>query len=128
MADKKLVLRRSPEARPVTYHDPCYLARYNGEVDAPRALLRDMGIAVREMQRSGLKGRCCGGGGGAPLTDIPGKQRIPDIRTADAREAGASVIAVACPQCTAMLEGVVGERPDIVDIAELVAASLEPAS
>ena len=128
LADKKLVLRRSPEARPVTYHDPCYLARYNGEVDAPRALLRDMGIAVREMQRSGLKGRCCGGGGGAPLTDIPGKQRIPDIRTADAREAGASVIAVACPQCTAMLEGVVGERPDIVDIAELVAASLEPAS
>jgi dimethylglycine catabolism B len=127
-ADKKLLLRRSPEVRPVTYHDPCYLARYNGEIDAPRALLRGMGITVREMQRSGLKGRCCGGGGGAPLTDIPGKQRIPDIRTADARETGASVIAVACPQCTAMLEGVVGERPDIIDIAELVAASLEQAS
>ena len=127
-ADKKLVVGRSGETRAVTYHDPCYLARYNGEVDAPRVLLRSMGITVREMQRSGLKGRCCGGGGGAPLTDIPGKLRIPDIRTADARDAGAAVIAVACPQCTAMLEGVAGERPEIVDIAELVAASLEQTS
>jgi dimethylglycine catabolism B len=123
--DKSVRLSNSAERRPLTYHDPCYLARYNGEVDAPRALLREMGIPVHEMQRSGLRGRCCGGGGGAPLTDVPGKQRIPDIRAADAREAGASVIAVACPQCTAMLEGVAGERPEVIDIAELVAVSLE---
>ena len=126
LADEgKLVLARSPEVRPLTYHDPCYLGRYNGEIEAPRALLRKMGIEVREMQRSGLRARCCGGGGGAPLTDIPGKRRIPDIRTEDARETGAGVIAVACPQCTAMLEGVVGDRPEILDIAELVAASVE---
>jgi Fe-S oxidoreductase len=126
LADEgKLVLAQSPEVRPLTYHDPCYLGRYNGEIEAPRALLRKMGIEVREMQRSGLRARCCGGGGGAPLTDIPGKRRIPDIRTEDARETGADVIAVACPQCTAMLEGVVGDRPEILDIAELVAASVE---
>ncbi len=125
VSEQRLHLNPSAEARPLTYHDPCYLARYNGETDAPRALLRKMGIKVHEMQRSGLSGRCCGGGGGAPLTDIPGKQRIPDIRMADARTAGARVVAVACPQCTAMLEGVAGDRPDVLDIAELVAASLE---
>lgn len=123
--DGQLTLMPSAEARPVTYHDPCYLGRYNGETEAPRALLRQLGIEVREMQRSGLRSRCCGGGGGAPLTDIPGKQRIPDIRMADAKEVGASVVAVACPQCTAMLEGVVGERPEVLDIVELVAASME---
>ncbi|MBY0559499.1 (Fe-S)-binding protein [Hyphomicrobium sp.] len=121
----KLQLGKSAEARALTYHDPCYLGRYNGETEAPRALLRKLGIEVREMQRSGLRGRCCGGGGGAPLTDIPGKQRIPDIRMADARDAGADVIAVACPQCTAMLEGVAGARAEVLDIAELAAASLE---
>ncbi len=109
----------------MTYHDPCYLGRYNGETEAPRKLLRKLGLDVREMQRSGMRARCCGGGGGAPLTDIPGKQRIPDIRMADARETGAGVVAVACPQCTAMLEGVVGDRPEVLDIAELVAASVE---
>ena len=125
LVDKgRLVLRASPERRRVTYHDPCYLARYNGEIDAPRDLLSKLGLEVSEMERSGLRGRCCGGGGGAPLTDIPGKRRIPDIRIEDARSAGAEVVAVACPQCTAMLEGVVGERPEVLDIAELVAGAL----
>jgi Fe-S oxidoreductase len=109
----------------ITYHDPCYLGRYNGETEAPRQLLRSIGIKVVEMERNGKRGRCCGGGGGAPLTDIPGKQRIPDIRTADARAIGAEVVAVGCPNCTAMLEGVVGPRPDVLDVAELVAAALE---
>ncbi|WP_186051075.1 (Fe-S)-binding protein [Burkholderia gladioli] len=109
----------------ITYHDPCYLGRYNGETEAPRKLLKSIGIQVVEMERNGLRGRCCGGGGGAPLTDIPGKQRIPDIRIADARAIGAEVVAVGCPNCTAMLEGVVGPRPDVLDVAELVAASLE---
>jgi Fe-S oxidoreductase len=120
----RLALNVSGERRRLTYHDPCYLARYNGEVDAPRDLLRMLGLEVSEMERSGLRSRCCGGGGGAALTDIPGKQRIPDIRIEDARNAGAEVVAVACPQCTAMLEGVVGDRPEILDIAELVAEAL----
>ena len=108
----------------VTYHDPCYLGRYNGEYEAPRAVLRALGIEVKEMQRSGFRSRCCGGGGGAPITDIPGKQRIPDMRMDDIRETGAERVAVGCPQCTAMLEGVVEPRPLIKDIAELVADAL----
>ena len=108
----------------VTYHDPCYLGRYNGEYEAPRAVLRALGIEVKEMQRSGFRSRCCGGGGGAPITDIPGKQRIPDMRMDDIRETGAERVAVGCPQCTVMLEGVVEPRPLIKDIAELVADAL----
>ncbi len=113
----------------VTYHDPCYLGRYNGEYEAPRAVLNAIGIDVKEMQRSGFRSRCCGGGGGAPITDIPGKQRIPDMRMVDIKETAAELVAVGCPQCTAMLEGVVEPRPLIKDIAELVADALldEPA-
>ena len=61
----------------------------------------------------------------SPITDIPGKRRIPDIRMDDARTTGADIVAVACPQCTAMLEGVVGKRPEVLDVAELVARALE---
>lgn len=109
----------------ITYHDPCYLGRYNGETEAPRGILKSIGIKVVEMERNGMRGRCCGGGGGAPLTDIPGKQRIPDIRMSDARAIDAEIVAVGCPNCTAMLEGVVGPRPEVLDVAELVAAALE---
>lgn len=122
----KLILN-SLAGQPVTYHDPCYLGRYNGEVDAPRRLLDRIGIERREMARSGKRSMCCGGGGGAPVTDIAGDRRIPDIRMEQAKETGASVVAVACPQCTAMLEGVVGDRPDVFDIAELVLRSAEGA-
>ena len=108
----------------VTYHDPCYLGRYNGEYEAPRDVLKAIGIEVKEMQRSGYRSRCCGGGGGAPITDIPGKQRIPDMRMQDVGDTGADLVAVGCPQCTAMLEGVVDTTAEVRDIAELVASAL----
>ena len=127
LAKKTLQPTRAGSLAAVTYHDPCYLGRYGREVDAPRAVLKGIGIQVVEMERSRERGRCCGGGGGAPFTDIPGTTRIPDIRMADAKATGAGVVAVACPNCTAMLEGVVGPRPEVLDIAELVAHALEVA-
>jgi Fe-S oxidoreductase len=108
----------------LTYHDPCYLGRYNGEYDAPRYLLEAMGINIKEMERSQSKSRCCGGGGGAAVTDIPGKQRIPDMRMDDAKSTGAEIVAVACPGCSQMLEGVVEPRPQVKDIAELMLDAL----
>jgi Fe-S oxidoreductase len=108
----------------VTYHDPCYLGRYNGEIEAPRAILDRLGVERREMDRAGYRSSCCGGGGGAPLTDIAGLRRIPDIRMEHARATGAPVLAVACPNCAAMLEGVIGPRPAVADIAELLEAAL----
>jgi Fe-S oxidoreductase len=118
-------VRKDAPATTVTLHDPCYLGRYNGQTEAPRRALKAIGIKVVEMERHGLNARCCGGGGGAPTTDIPGKRRIPDIRMDDARATGADIVAVACPQCTAMLEGVVGKRPEVLDVAELVARAVE---
>jgi len=125
LARQQLQPTRAARTDTVTFHDPCYLARYGREVDAPRAVLKGIGIQVVEMERSRERGRCCGGGGGAPFTDIPGAARIPDIRIADARATGAAVVAVACPNCTAMLEGVVGPRPEVLDIAELLAHAVE---
>jgi Fe-S oxidoreductase len=125
LAKQQLKPTRAARTDTVTYHDPCYLARYGREVDAPRAVLKGIGIKVVEMERSRERGRCCGGGGGAPFTDIPGATRIPDIRMADARATNAAVVAVACPNCTAMLEGVVGPRPEVLDIAELLAHAVE---
>lgn len=108
----------------VTYHDPCYLGRYNGEYDSPRELLAALGIELAEMERSGFRSRCCGGGGGAPITDIPGERRIADMRMADIMDVGAETVAVGCQQCTAMLEGVVEPRAEVRDIAEMVVDAL----
>lgn len=109
----------------VTYHDPCYLGRYNGEVEAPRRLLDALGLHRIEMARHGLRSFCCGGGGGAAVSDVAGERRIADLRMAQARATGAATVAVACPTCTAMLEGVTGERPEVSDVAELVLAGWE---
>ncbi len=111
----------------LTYHDPCYLARYNGVTDAPRLILKKLGAQISEMPRHGTRALCCGGGGGTPFTDVPGERRIGDIRMAQARETGAAIVAVACPGCTAMLEAVPGPRPEVRDVAELLWQSLEPA-
>lgn len=127
IAQKRLTLTSAGSLPPITYHDPCYLGRYNGEFEAPRSVLRSIGFTVSEMQRSGPRSRCCGGGGGAPLTDIPGERRIPDMRMEDVNATGAKIVAVSCPQCTAMLEGVTGHQPQVRDIAELVAERLEAA-
>jgi dimethylglycine catabolism B len=108
----------------VTYHDPCYLGRYNGEIASPRAILDRLGVERREMERAGMRSSCCGGGGGAPLSDIAGKRRIPDIRMDHAKATGAATVAVACPNCAIMLEGVVGPRPVVADIAELLEGAL----
>ncbi|MDC0610162.1 (Fe-S)-binding protein [Vibrio sp.] len=128
LAEKGLINLNQYQGGKVTYHDPCYLGRYNGEYDSPRALLKQLGIELAEMERSGFRSRCCGGGGGAPITDIPGERRIADMRMDDVRETGAELVAVGCQQCTAMLEGVVEPRPEVKDIAEIVADVLAEAT
>ncbi|MCL9783379.1 (Fe-S)-binding protein [Vibrio sp. S4M6] len=124
LAEKGLIQLRAYQGGKVTYHDPCYLGRYNGEYQSPRALLKLLGCELVEMERSGFRSRCCGGGGAAPITDIPGEKRIADMRMQDIRHTGADLVAVGCQQCTAMLEGVVEPRPQVKDIAEIVAEAL----
>ncbi len=115
------------EAMALTYHDPCYLGRYNGETEAPRHLLEHIGQRVTEMDKSGERSSCCGSGGGLAVTDIPGRRRIADVRMNHVAATGAETVAVACPHCATMLEGVVQPRAEVVDIAELLADAVTAA-
>jgi Fe-S oxidoreductase len=112
----------------VTYHDPCYLGRHNGEYKAPREILKSIpGLELIEMDRNGENAFCCGGGGGNFFTDIlGGGEDSPNrIRVREALDTGAGIIAVACPQCAKMLEdGIKAEDLDyklrVMDVAEIV--------
>jgi len=112
----------------ITFHDPCYLGRYNGEIEAPRKVLKSIGVKVIEMQRSGLRSSCCGWGGGAAFTDVPGKRRIADVRMEHVRATDAGTVAVACPNCAVMLEGVTQPRAEVTDVAELLWAAVDAPS
>ena len=110
----------------ITFHDPCYLGRHNGEYDAPRNLLAKVGGARQvEMQRSRNTSFCCGGGGGMAFVDEPPDQRVNQERAQEAVDTGADVVAVGCPFCATMLDdGVNARRGDrdvkVKDVAELL--------
>jgi len=115
----------------VTYHDPCYLGRYNNEYDAPRALVTQAaGEAPIEMTRHGNEGFCCGAGGGRMWMEENIGRRVNEERVRQAAETGAKTIATGCPFCMTMLQDGVrqtGREDDlqIKDIAELVLEALE---
>ena len=86
----------------ITFHDPCYLGRHNGEYEAPRKLLRAIpGVELVEMGRCKENGYCCGGGGGGMWTDSYSRdytsERLSERRVREAAETGASLLAVTCP-------------------------------
>lgn len=105
----------------VTFHDPCYLSRVNGESSAPRRLL---GGAVMEPEHRESKTLCCGAGGGRMWMEEPPEQRPSNRRVEELLQTGASSIVVGCPFCRIMLEtGVkqaVGEEVRLLDLAEAV--------
>ena len=91
----------------VTYHDPCYLGRWNNEYFAPRRILGSIkGIELAEMDRNMNNALCCGGGGGNFFTDMlgTGKDASSRARVREALDTEAEIIAVACPQCYKMLD------------------------
>lgn len=120
VADGSLPVKSIKDADAFTFHDPCYLGRYNNGFQPPRDLLMALGIEMREMERSRRTSRCCGWGGGAAFTDILGERRIPDMRMDDVRDSGAKTVITACPNCATMFDGVVEPRPAARDIADLV--------
>ena len=114
----------SHAAGAVTYHDPCYLGRQHGVYEPPRRLLEAAGAKLVEMPRSRRWALCCGGGGGNMWRESEGDGRLADVRVAEARETGASVLATACPFCVTCFLGsdaAGGGQMDVVDVAELVA-------
>lgn len=109
-------------ARTVTYHDPCYLGRHNDIYDAPRNLLKKVGgLELAEMERSGRRSLCCGGGGGRIWMDTPQAERFSDIRLEEAKATGASVLATACPYCITNFEEsrLNLEYEDVIEIKDI---------
>jgi Fe-S oxidoreductase len=115
----------------ITYHDPCYLGRHNGIFDEPREVLRSIpGVTLNEMSASRHNSLCCGGGGGRVWMETPKGERFSDIRLAQARAAGAEVLATACPYCITMFEDSrlileLEDRIEIKDITEIVRDVIE---
>jgi Fe-S oxidoreductase len=118
----------------VTFHDPCYLGRHNGEYEAPRQLLKAIpGLQLVEMGRCRENSYCCGGGGGGMWMDSFTSQfttmRLSERRVREAIEYGAEVLAVTCPYEVSRFEDAVKStgnagRLRVMDIAELLALSM----
>lgn len=127
----RLPLQKKLSGR-VTYHDPCYLGRYNGVYEAPRRVLRALGVELVEMPRCRDKSFCCGAGGGRiwmedteKIAERPAENRIREA----AALAGVTTFVVACPKDIAMFRDAVktaGQEGKIVvkDLAELVAEAM----
>ncbi|HYV99746.1 MAG TPA: (Fe-S)-binding protein [Gemmatimonadaceae bacterium] len=116
--------------RSFTFHDSCYLGRYNDVYDAPRDTIRRALPVVRmqEMPRSRDRGFCCGAGGGRMFMEETTGTRINADRAREALATGTDAIAVACPFCmTMMRDGVAanGASTPVYDIAEVVAERLD---
>ncbi|HEX8113251.1 MAG TPA: (Fe-S)-binding protein, partial [Kofleriaceae bacterium] len=140
----KLASEKAP-VRTLTYHDSCYLGRWNREFDAPRNIVRTVLASAsasgggdgatgssdgyREMTRSKRHGFCCGAGGARMFMEETEGERVNVNRTDEVIAANVEAVAVACPFCNIMLtDGMkqrnVEEKIQVLDVAELVAASI----
>lgn len=111
------------KGRSVTFHDPCYLARHNGVLAAPRRVLEEAGELI-EMPRWGKDGFCCGAGGARMWMEENTGKRINAERAEEAIATGAAEIATACPFCYIMLDDGVkdlGAEVAVKDIAVVLA-------
>ena len=129
IADGKLTLDDDHpfKGKRITFHDPCYLGRGNGEYNAPRSVIEALDAELVEMKRCKSKGLCCGAGGAQMFKEAEkGNKEINDERTGDVIDTKASVVATGCPFCnTMMTDGVKSAEKsntiDVQDIAEMIA-------
>jgi Fe-S oxidoreductase len=124
--EKRLVLKKGPGNR-VTYHDPCYLGRYNGGFEAPRALIAASGHSLHEMGRCRENSFCCGAGGGRIWMDDSAMiERPSENRIKEALALGnVDTFVTCCPKDLVMYSAAVqnlGVQDRIVvrDISELI--------
>ncbi|MBK6876345.1 MAG: 4Fe-4S dicluster domain-containing protein [Ignavibacteria bacterium] len=129
LKEKKLIPTKKLDEK-VTFHDSCYLGRYNDVYSSPRNSLKSVpGIDMVEMKRSGDRGLCCGAGGGRMFLEETEGKRVNIERTEEALGTGAKTIASACPFCMTMLTDGIKEKEKsdevkVKDVAEIVLESL----
>jgi len=113
----------------IVYHDPCYLARYRGVMDEPRAVIARSGHLL-EPARTRKDSFCCGAGGGLFFLGEESGERIGMNRARELAATGATQVAAACPFCANMLGDALktmdGIAPQLVDVAELAARQIKP--
>jgi len=132
IADGKLSIEGGEfKGKRITFHDPCYLGRGNGEYEAPRTLIQKLDAELVEMKRCKTNGLCCGAGGAPMVKEAEkGNKEVNVERTEDALEIQPAVIATGCPFCnTMMTDGVkLADQSHVIavkDIAELIAEAGE---
>jgi len=114
----------------ITFHDSCYLGRYNDVYDAPREILKSIpGVKLVEMKRNRQDGMCCGAGGGLMWMEEHVGNRVNVARTEQALEVNPTIISSGCPYCLTMLsDGTkakeVEDSVGTYDIAELLEKSI----
>ncbi len=127
LAEGQIKVKAEAKAK-ITFHDPCYLGRYNDEYDAPRTLATATGMKLVEMAKTKSQAMCCGGGGARVWMEDEGDVRINYNRLAQIQATGCTEVGVACPFCMVMLEDAKGAKgaEDLVirDVAEIVAEAL----
>lgn len=127
----KIKPSQAPDGDLVTFHDPCYLGRWNGVVEEPREIIEALpGAKTVEMERSKKNSFCCGAGGGRMWMEEHLGTPVNRERSREAVETGAKTVAVGCPFCMTMIsDGVKDlgkeESVKVRDLAELVADSLK---
>jgi Fe-S oxidoreductase len=126
LLDQKRMTLHNGSSLSVTYHDSCYLGRYNQIYEPQREILKAIpGVTLKEMERSHDRSFCCGGGGGRMWMEEHQGKRINEMRVDQALALQPNVIATACPYCLTMFEdGLKAREKDdsvkVYDIAELL--------
>jgi Fe-S oxidoreductase len=112
----------------ITFHDPCYLGRYNGAYEAPREILRAIpGLQLTELPRSRERGLCCGAGGGRMWMEEKLGTRINQERMREIADSGAASVGVSCPFCMVMIGNAkdeIGVATQPFDVLELARRSM----
>lgn len=119
---KQIVLDQKQNGVKTTYHDPCYLGRYEGIFEAPRQVIAQAGFEVTELPRHGEKSYCCGGGNAGFAREQKVTKRVDQVRKEEIKNSGAKLLITSCPECKMMLNAAV-ERT--MDIAEVVAERMQ---
>jgi Fe-S oxidoreductase len=109
---------KTMNGRKLTYHDPCYLGRYEDSYDEPRDVIREAGFEIAELPRSRERSFCCGGGSAGFIREQDVEFRVDQERKREIVDSGAEVLITGCPECKMMLDAAVDETMDLVELVE----------